>query len=84
MVQRLAPLGRVSRTAVGSTGSPLGVEGYRWVSGHLTPDVPLACISGGTDGCAAFDSAVVRIVNRVAAMGPRHPRALPLRRNGRK
>jgi acetoacetyl-CoA synthetase len=39
---------------VGSTGSPLAPEGYRWVYEHVHPDVLLACISGGTEACAAF------------------------------
>ena len=49
---RIADLGTL--TAVGSTGSPLPVEGYRWVYEHVKPDLLLACISGGTDVCTAF------------------------------
>jgi acetoacetyl-CoA synthetase len=40
--------------AVGSTGSPLVPEAYRWVYEHVHPDVLLACISGGTEAGAAF------------------------------
>jgi acetoacetyl-CoA synthetase len=39
---------------VGSTGSPLSEESYRWVYAQVHPDVLLASISGGTDPCAAF------------------------------
>ncbi|MGA0878230.1 MAG: acetoacetate--CoA ligase [Ilumatobacteraceae bacterium] len=37
---------------IGSTGSPLPTEGYRWIK--ETMDVPVASISGGTDVCSAF------------------------------
>lgn len=43
-----------SLRTVGSTGSPLSEEGYRWVYEHVHPDVLLACISGGTDPGACF------------------------------
>src|SRR5205085_4571885 len=43
-----------SLRTVGSTGSPLAEEGYRWVYQHVHPDVMLASISGGTDPGAAF------------------------------
>ena len=39
---------------VGSTGSPLVPEAYRFVYEHVHPDVLLACISGGTEAGAAF------------------------------
>ncbi len=39
--------------AIGSTGSPLPVEGFEWVYRHL-PDVWLFSTSGGTDVCTAF------------------------------
>jgi acetoacetyl-CoA synthetase len=39
---------------IGSTGSPLSEEGYRWVYANAHPDVLLASISGGTDPGAAF------------------------------
>ena len=39
---------------VGSTGSPLSPEGYRWILSHMRPDVWLNPISGGTDVGAAF------------------------------
>jgi acetoacetyl-CoA synthetase len=40
--------------AVGSTGSPLSPEGFRWVYDALGPDVWLFSTSGGTDVCTAF------------------------------
>ncbi len=40
--------------AIGSTGSPLPPEGFRWVYEHVGPDVWLFSTSGGTDVCTAF------------------------------
>jgi acetoacetyl-CoA synthetase len=40
--------------AVGSTGSPLPVEGFEWVYEHVKSDVWLFSTSGGTDLCTAF------------------------------
>ena len=37
---------------VGSTGSPLPADGFRWVHDHV--GVPVSSISGGTDVCTAF------------------------------
>ncbi len=42
-----------SLRSVGSTGSPLPEEGYRWIQDQLG-DVLIAAISGGTDVAAAF------------------------------
>ncbi len=39
--------------AIGSTGSPLPVEGFEWVYRHF-PDAWLFSTSGGTDLCTAF------------------------------
>jgi acetoacetyl-CoA synthetase len=39
---------------VGSTGSPLAPEGFRWLYEHLGPDLWLFSTSGGTDVCTAF------------------------------
>jgi acetoacetyl-CoA synthetase len=39
---------------IGSTGSPLAPEGFRWVYDELGPDVWLFSTSGGTDVCTAF------------------------------
>jgi acetoacetyl-CoA synthetase len=40
--------------AVGSTGSPLSPEGFRWVYDHVGKDTWLFSTSGGTDVCAPF------------------------------
>jgi acetoacetyl-CoA synthetase len=40
--------------ALGSTGSPLSVDGFQWVYEHVKPDIWLASVSGGTDVCSAF------------------------------
>lgn len=39
---------------MGSTGSPLPPEGFRWVYEHVKQDIWLASVSGGTDVCSAF------------------------------
>jgi len=40
--------------SVGSTGSPLAPEGFRWVYDHVGEDTWLFSTSGGTDVCTAF------------------------------
>jgi acetoacetyl-CoA synthetase len=40
--------------AIGSTGSPLAPESFRWVYDHVASDVWLFSTSGGTDVCTAF------------------------------
>ncbi len=40
--------------AVGSTGSPLGDEGFQWIYDELGSDTWLFSTSGGTDVCTAF------------------------------
>jgi acetoacetyl-CoA synthetase len=40
--------------AVGSTGSPLSPDGFRWVYDHVGRDTWLFSTSGGTDLCTAF------------------------------
>jgi acetoacetyl-CoA synthetase len=40
--------------AVGSTGSPLSPESFRWVYERVDPDIWLFSTSGGTDVCTAF------------------------------
>jgi acetoacetyl-CoA synthetase len=40
--------------ALGTTGSPLPPDGFRWVYEAAHPDVWLASVSGGTDVCSAF------------------------------
>lgn len=39
---------------LGSTGSPLSIDGFQWVYEHVKPDIWLASISGGTDVCSGF------------------------------
>jgi acetoacetyl-CoA synthetase len=49
-----------SLRTVGSTGSPLTEDGYRWIYENVHPDVLLASISGGTDpGTAFMDSSPI-------------------------
>ena len=40
--------------AIGSTGAPLPVEGFRYVRDAIGPSVHLQSLSGGTDVCTAF------------------------------
>ncbi|HEU5103421.1 MAG TPA: acetoacetate--CoA ligase, partial [Roseiflexaceae bacterium] len=39
---------------IGSTGSPLPLEGFQWVYEQVKADLALVSISGGTDVCTAF------------------------------
>ncbi len=43
-----------SLRAIGSTGSPLSPESFRWVHDRVGPDTWLFSTSGGTDVCTAF------------------------------
>jgi acetoacetyl-CoA synthetase len=43
-----------SMRAVGSTGSPLPAEGFRWVYEAVGSGLLLSSVSGGTDVCSAF------------------------------
>jgi acetoacetyl-CoA synthetase len=40
--------------SVGSSGSPLSPEGFRWIYDHLGAELWLFSMSGGTDVCTAF------------------------------
>jgi acetoacetyl-CoA synthetase len=40
--------------AVGSTGSPLSAEGFRWIADAVGEQVQICSVSGGTDVCTAF------------------------------
>jgi acetoacetyl-CoA synthetase len=40
--------------AIGSTGSPLAPESFRWVYEHVGADIWLFSTSGGTDVCTSF------------------------------
>ena len=48
-------------SAVGSTGSPLSPEGFRWLYDELGPDLWLFSTSGGTDLCTAFVGGVATL-----------------------
>ena len=54
--------------SLGSTGSPLSEDGYRWIYGHVKADVWLGPISGGTDLAAAFICGSVTLPVRVGEM----------------
>ena len=43
-----------SLRSIGSTGSPLPAEGFRWIYEKVKGDVWLTSVSGGTDVCSAF------------------------------
>jgi acetoacetyl-CoA synthetase len=43
--------------ALGSTGAPLSVEGFRWIGDAVGEHVQICSVSGGTDVCAAFVAA---------------------------
>jgi acetoacetyl-CoA synthetase len=47
--------------AVGSTGSPLSPEGFRWIYDQLGDHIWLFSTSGGTDMCTAFVGGVVTL-----------------------
>ncbi|MGH2908830.1 MAG: AMP-binding protein, partial [Solirubrobacteraceae bacterium] len=59
--------------AVGSTGSPLSPEGFRWVYDEVGADTWLFSTSGGTDVCTAF---VVGVPTRPVWLGELQARAL--------
>jgi acetoacetyl-CoA synthetase len=55
--RRLHPgrdFGLSSLRSVGSTGSPLPAEAFRWVYREVGGDLQLASVSGGTDVCTPF------------------------------
>ncbi|MEL7081167.1 MAG: acetoacetate--CoA ligase [Pseudomonadota bacterium] len=51
---RPGELGLDALSHIGSTGSPLSADGYRWIYDAVKSDVWLAPISGGTDFAGAF------------------------------
>jgi acetoacetyl-CoA synthetase len=53
-IEPRAELGLQKLRSVGSTGSPLPPEGFRWVYDAVKDDVWLFSTSGGTDLCTAF------------------------------
>jgi acetoacetyl-CoA synthetase len=40
--------------AIGSTGSPLSPEGFRWIADEVGAHIQICSVSGGTDLCTAF------------------------------
>ncbi len=70
---QLADLSRLR--AVGSTGSPLSEDSYRWIWGHLPRregrDIWLTSISGGTDFAGAFLAGVPTLPVVAGEMGCR-------------
>ncbi|MCX4597524.1 acetoacetate--CoA ligase [Streptomyces sp. NBC_01549] len=40
--------------AIGTTGSPLPPDGFRWIYDEISQDIWLASVSGGTDVCGSF------------------------------
>ncbi|MBO0939921.1 acetoacetate--CoA ligase [Fibrella sp. HMF5335] len=57
MRQELKPSNTLSFKAlrsIGSTGSPLPPEGFRWIYENVRTDVWLISFSGGTDVCSGF------------------------------
>lgn len=52
IVRDIADLSRLR--ALGSTGSPLAPESYRWIYAHVRSDIWLASIAGGTDFAGGF------------------------------
>jgi acetoacetyl-CoA synthetase len=57
MKQNMKPAGKFDLKAlrsVGSTGSPLPPEGFKWVYEHVGKDILLNSTSGGTDICSSF------------------------------
>ncbi|WP_424565451.1 acetoacetate--CoA ligase [Tamaricihabitans halophyticus] len=39
---------------IGSTGSPLSPEAFRWIASEVSPKAQICSVSGGTDLCTAF------------------------------
>jgi acetoacetyl-CoA synthetase len=57
--------------AVGSTGSPLSPEGFRWVYDEVGSDTWLFSMSGGTDMCTAFVGGVPTLPVRAGELQAR-------------
>jgi acetoacetyl-CoA synthetase len=57
MKENILPSGNFDLTSlrsIGSTGSTLPPEGFKWIYDHVKKDLWLASMSGGTDVCSAF------------------------------
>ncbi len=66
----LADLSRIR--GIGSTGSPLPAEGFRYVYEAISPTVQLQSVSGGTDVCTAFVGASPLVPVREGEISCRH------------
>ena len=53
-VRPVEELDMSSIRSLGSTGAPLSVDGFRWVSEAVGKHVQICSMSGGTDVCTAF------------------------------
>ena len=57
--------------SVGSTGSPLPADGFRWLHDAVGAGVQVASVSGGTDVCTAFVGAVPLLAVRAGEISCR-------------
>jgi acetoacetyl-CoA synthetase len=57
-----------SLRAIGSTGSPLSVHGYRWLNQEVSATAQIRSISGGTDVCTAFLGSVPTVEVRAGEL----------------
>lgn len=57
--------------ALGSTGSPLPPDGFRWIHDALGPQVQPCSVSGGTDVCAPFVGTAPTVAVRVGEISCR-------------
>jgi acetoacetyl-CoA synthetase len=53
-IQPAQELGLQALRTIGSTGSPLSVDGFRWLRDSVKAGIPVASMSGGTDVCSSF------------------------------
>jgi len=56
-----ATLDLTSLRTIGSTGSPLGTDGFRWIHDAVGSGVQIASVSGGTDLCTAVVGAAPNV-----------------------
>ena len=63
-----ATLDLAALRTIGSTGSPLSADGYRWLLERVKPDAWINCVSGGTDICGAFVGGVPTLPVHVGEM----------------
>src|SRR5664279_1273453 len=56
-----ATLDLTSLRTIGSTGSPLGTDGFRWIHDAVGSGIQIASVSGGTDLCTAVVGAAPNV-----------------------